>query len=124
VDIGSGIFGARDKNLELRSEEGMRFRIRRADIDQERRGHFERYGKEVIALALGLGSLSPGSVAVTHALQTVILHQHEASLWLQEKRDEEERDKTRNEIVEWAVLIFVILGVAVESVMLAKGLVN
>jgi hypothetical protein len=104
-------------------EGNMRFRVRRADIHLETRGHFERYGKEVIALALGLGSMSPGGGG-THALQTVFGRQLEASLWLQEKRDEEEWDKTRNELVEWAVLIFVVLGVVVESIMLAKGVFN
>jgi hypothetical protein len=78
------------------------------------RDDFERYGSQVIALALGLGVLPIGGMGgghPTHALQTVVLHQADAAAWLTEKRDEEERDKTRTEFIEWAILIFVVVGV-------------
>jgi hypothetical protein len=101
----------------------MRFRIRRAKISPQMRDDFERYGAQVIALALGLGSLTPQSGQFpTHALQTVVLHQSEAADWLREKRDEEMCDKRRTELVEWSILIFVIFGVVLDFLILKHSI--
>lgn len=90
----------------------MRFWVRRAKIDEAKRDLFEQCGADVVALALGLGSLVPGSNQFpTHVLQTVVLGQADAMAWLQEKRDEEQCVKRRGELVEWAILIFVGLEV-------------
>jgi hypothetical protein len=44
--------------------------------------------------------------------------------WLREKRDEDALHADRLETVEWAILIFVVLGVIVESVNLFKSLAH
>jgi hypothetical protein len=71
---------------------------------------------------LGLGVLPVGGQGAypSALLQTVLLHQAEAAAWLTEKRDEEECDKTRTEIVEWAILVFVVLGVVFDFLILLK----
>src|SRR5664279_1977736 len=99
----------------------MRLRIRRAKITQQQRDEYERYGTQVIALALGLGSLTPGSGTFpTHALQMVVLQQAPAAEWLREKRDEDEYHQTRLEFVEWSILIFVVFGVILDFFMLKQ----
>jgi hypothetical protein len=73
----------------------MRFRIRRANIRPEVRDDFELYGSDVIALALGLGILPYGNTGFPSAiLRTVLMNQKDASEWLREKRDKEERHET------------------------------
>jgi len=97
----------------------MQFGIRRATIKQEYRDTFEQCGVQVVALALGLGSLTPGGNQFpTHVLQTVVLHQAETTAWLQEKRDQERCEKRRGELVEWAILFFVIVGVILDFFLL------
>jgi len=44
----------------------MQFGIRRATIKQEYRDTFEQCGVQVVALALGLGSLTPGGNQFPH----------------------------------------------------------
>jgi hypothetical protein len=100
----------------------MRLRIRRASISDELRSEFEKAGTQVVALALGLGNLVPGGGQfVSQIQQNVLGHQAEASAWLQEKRDEETCDKRRTEIVEWAILLFVVVGVLVDLLLLKQG---
>jgi hypothetical protein len=89
----------------------MRFRIRRAKIDPKLREQFELYGEQVMALALGV----PLSGFKPSPPQTLVgSHPEEVKQWLQEKRDEEEYHKSRLEICEWAILIFLIVSVILE----------
>jgi hypothetical protein len=46
----------------------------------------------------------------------------DAADWLTERGDSQEQREQRMEAVEWAILIFVVLGVVVESVQLFRGL--
>jgi hypothetical protein len=97
----------------------MRFRIRKAQIRDDLRQHFELFGQDVIALALGLGAMQGGggfgpATAPTNAMMTVFQNQGAAAQWLQEKRDQAEWHATRLEICEWAILLFVGLSVALE----------
>jgi hypothetical protein len=71
----------------------MRFKVRRANIRQDLRDLFTLYGTEVVALALGVGTLPVGgggfggTWSPTVALQTVHLNQQAAAEWLRERRD-------------------------------------
>jgi hypothetical protein len=44
-----------------------------------------------------------------------------AALWLTEQADKHACNEIRREIVEWAILIFVILGVIIETISLIRG---
>ena len=46
----------------------------------------------------------------------------EASRWLTERGDERQRHEERIETLEWAILIFVFLGVIVESASLYRDI--
>jgi len=75
----------------------LRIRVRKADIKPELREQFELFGKDVVALSLGLGHISQpamGGAAPTHAQQVIFLNQDPAMKWLQEKRDEADRHET------------------------------
>jgi hypothetical protein len=41
-------------------------------------------------------------------------HPEDVKQWLQQKRDEEEYHKSRLEVCEWAILIFLTFSVAIE----------
>ena len=99
----------------------MRCRIRRASISQQMRDDFERYGRDVIAFALGLGSLTPGSGQFpTHALQTVVLDQADAAAWLTEKRDKDERRETVTLSLEIAIVVLIVVEIILSSVSLYR----
>jgi len=88
----------------------MRFKVRKALIDQRARDEFERYGETVIATCL---ATTPRPASIGNFLDA---HEAEATAWLTERSDRHERKETRIEILEWGTLIFVVLGVFVESV--------
>src|SRR5689334_22450758 len=90
----------------------MRFRIRKAQIRDDLRSQFELFGENVVAVVLGLGTMS---AMPTQALLIVFQNQAAAAEWLQEARDKAERHATRLEICEWAILLFVALSVALET---------
>jgi hypothetical protein len=85
----------------------MRFKVRNAAIPKELRDHFERYGETIIATALATAPRPP--------LLGLDGHEEEALKWLTERSDGRERKETRIELLEWGILIFVVLGVLVES---------
>jgi hypothetical protein len=70
--------------------------IRKAKISADLRAHFDLYGKEVIAIALGLGTIQGGTglgaapVMPTRALMIVHGNQDAAAAWLREQRDPDE----------------------------------
>ena len=73
----------------------MRLTVRRAKISKDLREHFALYGTEVVALALGLGTvqgsgLGTAPVMPTNALMIVHGNQQAASEWLREQRDKRE----------------------------------
>jgi hypothetical protein len=93
----------------------MRFRVRKAKIDSAVRDQFERYGETVIATCL---ATTPRPASIGTFLDK---HEDEALAWLTERSDRQERKETRIEILEWGILIFVVLGVIVESLSLVSG---
>lgn len=104
----------------------MRFRVRRAAIEPQLRDRFEQCGDQVVALALGLGSIQSGGLGgggafPTDAMMVVHRNQAAAESWLREKRDEAERHGTRLEICEWSILLFVALSVGIEISNLIAG---
>jgi hypothetical protein len=91
-----------------------RFKIRRADIRAELRSMFELYGKEVVALALGLGMPLAGSrMSPTAVLQTIHLNQDAAARWLQEQRD---RDNRRDAVRFWGMLVLTLIAAVASSI--------
>jgi hypothetical protein len=75
-------------------------KVRRANIAQEERDKFERYGETVVAMGIAMHlDKMPG-------LEPLV-----AAAWLTERADLAERREDRLETVEWAVLIFVVVGV-------------
>jgi hypothetical protein len=95
-------------------------KVRRADIEEEDRGLFERYGEFVIGSVLA-GGLHPRAQELG-AIYAGPGKVNEARDWLTERADLHERREDRLETVEWLILIFVLLGVIVESIQLLRGL--
>jgi hypothetical protein len=99
-----------------------RRKVRRADISQDDRDRFERYGETVVALLLAseLTEHSETSTIVVGGfnLKKVIVDVDAAAQWLSERADLHERREQRLETVEWAVLIFVAVGVIADIVLL------
>jgi hypothetical protein len=99
----------------------MRWRIRRAKIPADIRGLFELYGKDVVAMALGLGTVAGGGRELpTQALMTVHHNQQAAAEWLREERDREDCHKLVMTIVEILILVFVVVGVGLDAAILAR----
>jgi|SRR5271167_208211 len=94
-------------------------KVRYADIPSELRDRFELYGEAVLAdaLAVGAQTIKQGEELVW------LLQEKRGSLedWLRERRDVAERQAQRLETVAWALLIFVVCGVATDVVLLIHG---
>jgi hypothetical protein len=102
-----------------------RRKIRRAHISQIDRDRFERYGETVVALLLGSElterpEAGTGIIKIAGFYQKVIVDVNAASAWLTERADLRERREDRIETVEWAVLIFVAVGVIVDIFLLLQ----
>jgi hypothetical protein len=97
-------------------------RVRHSVIPDQIRDEFERYGENIIALVLALPLVpdesTPQSPLSLSLHDLVYHHRNEAIAWLTERRDIEERHEHRIETVEWAILIFVILGVITDIMLL------
>ena len=91
-------------------------KVRKARIPQENRDLFERYGESII-VGLLISGLQPPYVELQRIYNNKDAMQN-ARDWLTERGDIRERREQRLEIVEWAILIFVVLGVIVESISL------
>src|SRR6266513_5590040 len=92
----------------------LRFReVREAQITPEQRDLFERYGETVIQLTITSGH-SPASSLLLKIYNNVDGAQRDAEAWLTERGDITANQEHRLEMVEWAVLIFVIIGVVVD----------
>ena len=94
-------------------------KVRFADIPKKFRDVFERFGEGVIGNWVGSGFQS----------QAVELQKMygdgqrlaEASAWLTERGDKRELHEQRLETVEWAILIFVVVGVILDFILVTQG---
>jgi hypothetical protein len=87
-------------------------KVRPANIPQELRARFELFGETLMALAIESGDANRIGVELAALGQQ---KRQEIVEWLRECRDIEAQHQDRLETVEWAILIFVVLGVIVES---------
>ena len=94
-------------------------KVRRAAIPSELRDRFELFGEDVFAHALAVG-VQTGTQGV-ELIGLLQAKRSEIMAWLQERRDIAERREQRLETSEWAILIFVVCGVAVDLMLLAHG---
>lgn len=83
-------------------------KVRDAKIPHELRDRFELFGEDVLAHAVGAGEHSSKGVELDGLLQQ---KRDEILRWLREKRDQAARHADRNEAVEVAILIAVVIGV-------------
>jgi hypothetical protein len=93
-------------------------RIRKANIPSSHRDLFERYGQNAVTLVITSGFNPGGDLGPLHTNQEM---KSNATLWLTEQADKHACNEIRREIVEWAILIFVILGVIIETISLIRG---
>jgi hypothetical protein len=94
-------------------------KIRHANIPQEDRDIFERYGVMVITGILMSGH-SP-HIADLHILQSDQKKQYNALIWLTEQSDAHEQREQRLETVDWTIFIFVVIGVIVDCLLIFKS---
>jgi len=94
-------------------------KVRRANIPDNSRDWFERYGEVVIAqaLATSYAGSDPSSLS-----GFVFQRRDDAANWLTERRDIHERKEDRLETVEWAILVFVVVGVMADIILVMYGL--
>jgi len=89
-------------------------KVRPANIPADLRDELERYGELAVATALARGFDVP-----TSPMFTLVRDRRDDTLaWLTERRDIAERKEQRLETVEWAILIFLIVGVTVDVLLL------
>ncbi len=87
--------------------------VRKANISEEQRKQFERFGEDVLAHALAVGADRTQGRELLGLLEgdrTPIMK------WLTERRDIHERREDRLETVEWFILGWVILGVIADII--------
>jgi hypothetical protein len=101
----------------------FRFRVRKADIEGDLREKFELIGKDVVAFALGMFSMTPGpqSPTPTWAQTEVFFHQDPAMRWLQEKRDEDARHETVTLALQLFAIFIAVIAFVVSAISLAGG---
>lgn len=95
-------------------------KVRKAAIPKSDRDIFERFGEAVIVsyLTSGLQPQAPELQAI-YGNKEKLKH---AADWLTERGDSHEQREQRLEVVETWVLVFVFLGVIVESLQLFRDL--
>ena len=84
-------------------------KVRKANIKSQYRDSFERYGETVVQLLV-----SAGHSPTAEELQAIYQDPHArkaALLWLTERDDKNANHERRIELVEWAILIFVVVGI-------------
>jgi len=85
--------------------------VRKAEnIPQEHRDLFERCGETVVQLTVTSGH-TPASTDLQRIYNNVDHARSSAEVWLTEMGDRRANKERRLEFVEWAILIFVIVGV-------------
>jgi hypothetical protein len=86
-------------------------KVRKADIPDDVRAIFQGYGENIIATVLATRQHKDyGDLNIYLA---------EAILWLRERHDVHARREDRLETVEWAILIFVVVGVLADVAIVA-----
>src|SRR5262249_44276348 len=93
-------------------------KVGRANIPPDIRSRFELYGETLMGLAIASGDAIRIGQEVANLGQN---HRNQIVEWLRERRDIQARHEDRLETVEWAILIFVIVGVIVDLWMLFHG---
>jgi hypothetical protein len=88
-------------------------KVRKAQITPERRDIFERYGETVIQSVI-TGGFTPPSPTLQPIYSNIDRIRDDAESWLTERGDKAANKEHRLELVEWAILIFVIAGVIVD----------
>lgn len=84
-------------------------KTRKAEITPEHRDLFERYGETVVQMVVSSGH-SPIAAELQPIYQAPAARR-EAFLWLTERADKNANHERHVELVEWAILIFVIIGI-------------
>jgi hypothetical protein len=111
----------RSAEVALGSSLGWR-EIRGASITKEERDIFEMYGENVIQMLLVNGA----NDAIEELKQWYgrshgqFSGREKMKEWLKERGDIRERHEQRIEFLEWAILLFVALGVVVETMQLIR----
>jgi len=96
--------------------------VRKATIDAKLREQFELFGKEVVALALGLGQMPVGQFQApigtsgptsrpTEAQKAIFKDQPAAVQWLQEKRDEDGLHQTVTLLLEISITVLIVVEI-------------
>jgi hypothetical protein len=86
-------------------------KVRYADLPQHLRDEMETFGEAVLSHALAQ-QFDNANAAIRNLIQ---IHYWEVVSWLRERRDLTERHENRVETLEWAILIFVVAGVAADA---------
>lgn len=94
-------------------------KLRRANIPSDERDIFERTGETGLQLTLA-GGFNPRSQELANIYANADYVKH-AQDWLTERADVRGRHEWRMERVEWAILIFVVLGVVADFVLAFHG---
>jgi hypothetical protein len=94
-------------------------KIRKANIPDDQRDVFERFGEFVIGSVL-TGGFRPAHPQLTQ-LYSDLRTQNNARDWLTERDDLKNQHEWRLEIVEWAIFIFVVVGVILDLLILIKS---
>jgi hypothetical protein len=95
-------------------------KIRRADIPVDVRDAFEQTG--AFAMSAELWANYPPAKTILRDNYTDAKIKEYGHAWMRERNDRDERHADRVETLEWAILVFVILGVVVESAHLIMAL--
>jgi hypothetical protein len=95
-------------------------KVRRANLDPKLRDAFDALG--IYAMTNSIANNYPPAPGARHAAGLNDQQIKAAALdWIREHNDREERHEHRLETVEWAILIFVVLGVVLDVAQLVRG---
>ena len=91
-------------------------KVREADIRKSSRDIFERFGEGIVAdiVSASHAPRAPDLIAMYTNEQMI----NAAAAWLTERGDEKVLHEQRIEFVEWAILVFVIVGVFLDLLLL------
>jgi hypothetical protein len=95
-------------------------KVRYAVIPKESRDIFERFGDSIIGNVVT--GFAGQRVAELDLICTDPQRREEATAWLTERGDLRELHEQRLETAEWAILVFVLLGVILDVVLVIQGL--
>jgi hypothetical protein len=96
-------------------------KVRRAQIPDDVRDAFEQTGR--FGVAAELADDFPPARAILHDKNYVDGHIKQYGRdWMREQVDREEHREDRLETVEWAILIFVVVGVVADCLIVAHEL--